>query len=102
MPAAVPALVSAGYDTDVNLLPEHWLVAARTAHADWESRQALRAANARQYLLSTLEDLGAATLDGLHSRHTAELDDEGPVLELRRVFQEVAPLFRATGLEALP
>lgn len=83
VPADVPHLVSRGYGEDPQW-PSTWQDAGSAARADWDTAQERRADNAQSYLLGGPSDLSKDTLDGLHARATAPLDDDDAVAAVVR------------------
>ncbi|SBW22909.1 CRISPR-associated helicase Cas3 [Candidatus Protofrankia californiensis] len=87
VPADVPGLVAAGYGEEPLGAPE-WAESAAGAQREWVERERRREVNAAGFLLSGEDDLGRRTLDGLHERSTAPLDDEEKVAAVVRDGEE--------------
>lgn len=79
VPAQVPELVAVGYSADPDALPVSWHDRAATAQAAWLQDRSARTANAEQFLLATVDQLGASTIDGLHVRSVAAVSDDDAV-----------------------
>ena len=75
VPAEVPRLVEAVYGGGP-LVPDGWVDAERQAHGMWVREQARRAAAAGPFLLAGADQLGVATLAGLHDRAVAADDEQ--------------------------
>ncbi len=75
LPAQVPALVEAGYDSD-DEVPDGWRVELQEARLEQDDRARVRADNARSFLLSGPEALHRPTLAGLHEQDTAEVSED--------------------------
>ena len=84
IPEQVPGLVAAGYD-DLPIGSSEWTDLLSRAREEHLTRERQRVANAQQFLLAD-EDrrFGTPTLDGLHDRHTADLDDDEAVAAVVR------------------
>jgi CRISPR-associated endonuclease/helicase Cas3 len=81
IPAQVPELVAEGYGAEGNgelALPGDWADAAGKAEAAWNQKQRTRQEKAGSFLLAGEDELGAPTLECLHERSTADLDEEDP------------------------
>jgi CRISPR-associated endonuclease/helicase Cas3 len=87
VPADVPGLVAAGYG-DEPLGPPGWAESAARARCDWAERERHREETAAVFLLSGEQELGRRTLDGLHDRSTAPLDNEEKVAAVVRDGEE--------------
>jgi CRISPR-associated endonuclease/helicase Cas3 len=83
VPTDVPGLVRRCYAIDEEVVPELWRPAAERARRGWDGRQAIRAGNARGFLLSTEGEV-EETLAGLHDRATGELADDDAVAAVVR------------------
>lgn len=75
LPAAVPALVEAGYARDDDV-PAAWQERLEDARAVQDERSARRAENAQAFLLSGVNTLHHPTLAGLHEHATAEVSED--------------------------
>ncbi len=89
VPVDVPGLVATGYGEEP-LGPPEWADSAARARQVWAEREQRRETNAAGFLLSGEDDLGKNTLDGLHERSTAPLDDEEKAAAVVRDGEESA------------
>ncbi|MDQ1034860.1 CRISPR-associated endonuclease/helicase Cas3 [Streptomyces sp. V3I8] len=77
VPRDVPGLVARVYGADASLLPEMWREAGEEACREQESRDRMRAENARQFLLTAPGEYEKRTLAGLHYGGSTTGSDEG-------------------------
>ncbi|MFF7638017.1 CRISPR-associated helicase Cas3' [Kitasatospora sp. NPDC008050] len=107
IPRQVPGLVSEGYGTSQDLVPDSWRAAHDLAREEWAGRQDQRAVDAQDYLLTRAGEHGAPTLEGLHCAGThgglsegqfeALVRDGKPSVEVVLVRRDSRGLYAVSG-----